>query len=363
MSSSLERLSDHSRTDSASTLAAMRVRGDATYYTISDADFFLGTVMLLNSLRLTGNQGGLVVLDAGLAPGQRALLEGQADVVDVPKKIPGTPVSMKPYPYLVGASATVVLIDSDVVVTGRLDEAVDLDREGRIVAAPAWTEAAPNRWCADWEPTLKLRAPLRREDWFHNDFVVLEVGRWPNLLERWCDLNELIPAEQAFLDSQPFNAPDTDSLNALLTSETPRSALALLPEGDEALGGQVTIEDVETLRWTLNWRPTRLLHYADSPKALAAQGLGSSGPTAYAKIMRRLLFEPDVPLRLDPADALVWLRPSLRGRLALGARAAANSMIGWLSRRPLETGQDRLRDWRRKSVGRRKDVVSISTTQ
>ena len=41
--------------------------------------------MLLNSLRLTGNEGKLVVLDAGLDPGQRTLLEA-ADVVDVPKR-------------------------------------------------------------------------------------------------------------------------------------------------------------------------------------------------------------------------------------------------------------------------------------
>ena len=36
--------------------------------------------MLLNSLRVTANEGQLVVLDSG----QRALLEGHAEVVDVP---------------------------------------------------------------------------------------------------------------------------------------------------------------------------------------------------------------------------------------------------------------------------------------
>ena len=338
-------------------------RGDATYYTISDAEFFLGTVMLLNSLRLTGNEGKLVVLDAGLDPAQRTLLEGHADVVDVPKKIAGTPVSMKPYPHLVGASGTVVLVDSDIIVTGRLDEALNLAHEGRIVAAPAWTEAARNRWFAEWEPTLKLRAPLRREEWFHNGFVVLEVGRWPNLLERWWELNELVPAEQAFLENQPFNAPDADSLNALLMSEIPRSALALLPEGNEAFGGHVTIEDVESLGCTLNGIPTRLLHYPDSPKPWQRRGWVRAGATAYATIMRRLLFEPDLPLPLDPADVPVWLRPSLRGRVALWARAAANSTIGWVSRRLPETGRDRLRDWRRKAVGRRKHVASVSTTR
>src|SRR6478736_1704220 len=123
-----------------------------TYYTISEAEFFLGTVMLLNSLRLTGNHGKLVVLDVGLRPDQRALLERHADVVDIPVKIAGTPGSMKPYPYLLGASGTVVFIDSDIVVTGPLDEALDLGRQGRIVATPAWTEDARNRWFAEWGP-------------------------------------------------------------------------------------------------------------------------------------------------------------------------------------------------------------------
>jgi hypothetical protein len=360
MSTGLDRLS---RTDSASTSGATVVRGEATYYTISDREFFLGTVMLLNSLRLTGNEGKLVVLDAGLDPRQRALLEGHADVVDVPKKIAGTPASMKPYPYLVGASGTVVLIDSDIVVTGRLDEALELAREGRIVAAPAWWEATRNRWFAEWETTLKLRAPLRREDWFNNGFVVIDVGRWPHLLERWWEVNELVPPEQAFVDNQPFNAPDADALNALLMSEVPRSALALLRPGDEAFGGQVTIEEVETLRCTLNGKPTRFLHYPDSPKPWQRRGWVRAGAPAYAKLMRRLLFEPDVPLQLDQREVPVWLRPSVRGRIALRTRAAANSMIGWFSRRLSETGRNRLRDWRRRVIGRRKDVASVSTTQ
>ena len=355
-------MSDHSPTRPATAAAASTGAADVTYYTISEAEFFLGTVMLLNSLRIAGNEGKLVVLDVGLESKQRALLERHADVVDVPKKIAGTPVSMKPYPYLLDAAGTVVVIDSDIVVTGPLDEALDLAREGRIVAAPAWTEAARNRWFAEWEPTLKLRAPLRREEWFHNGFVVLEIDRWPNLLKRWWELNELVPAEQAFLDNQPFNAPDADSLNALLMSEIPRSALALLPQGYEAFGGHVRIEDAQSLRCTLNGQPTRLLHYPDSPKPWQQRGWLRAGATAYVEITRRLLFAADVPLRLDPADVRVWMRPDLQGRLALAGLAVANSTIGWLSRLLPEARRNRLRDWRRKSVGRRDQSVTVSTS-
>jgi len=355
-------MSDPIRSNTASASAASRAGAGVTYYTVSDAEFFLGTVMLLNSLRVTGNEGRLAVLDVGLEPGQRALLEQHADVVDVSKKIAGTPVSMKPYPYLLQASGTVVVIDSDIVVTARLDDALDTARAGRIVAAPAWSEAGRNRWFAEWEPTLKLRAPLRREEWVHNGFIVLETDRWPNLLERWWELCELVPAEQAFLDNQPFNAPDADALNALLMSEIPRDALALLPDGDEAFGGHVVIEDVRSLRCTLKGRPTRLLHYPDSPKPWQRRGWVRAGAPAYTKLMRRLLFDPDVTLRLDPADAPVWLRPGRLGRLALGTLSAVNSAIEQASRRLPDSTRNRLRDWRRKAVGRRQHSACFSTT-
>jgi hypothetical protein len=357
-------MSDDSRRDSGAASASAATTGAAkvTYYTVSDAEFFLGTVMLLNSLRVTGNEGKLVVLDVGLEPRQRALLERHADVVDVSKKIAGSPVSMKPYPYLVGASGTVVVIDSDIVATARLDDALDLARAGRIVAAPAWEEAR-NRWYAEWEPTLKLRAPLRREEWVHNGFVVLDTDDWPNLLERWWELCELVPAEQAFLDNQPFNAPDADALNALLMSEIPRTALALIPEGDEAFAGHVVIEDVQRLRCTLNGRPTRLLHYADSPKPWQRRGWLRAGAIGYARVMRRLLFAPDVTLRLDPADAPVWMRPGRQGQVALATLAAASWIIEQSLRCLPESTQNRLRDLRRRAVGRHKhSAAAVGTT-
>src|SRR3954465_6022018 len=117
-------MSDHSRTDPAPASAASNGANEVTYYTISEAEFFLGTVMLLNSLHVTGNQGKLVVLDVGLEPRQRALLERHADVVDVPKKIAGTRVSRKPFPSLGGASGTVVVTDSNSPVPARLDDAL-----------------------------------------------------------------------------------------------------------------------------------------------------------------------------------------------------------------------------------------------
>ena len=326
---------------------------EVTYYTVSEDAFFLGTVMLVNSLRVKGNDGKIVVLDMGLTPRQRKLLERETEVVTLRERIAGTPASMKPYPHLLGASGTVVVIDSDIVVTAPLDDALDLARNGKIVATPAWLESTRNRWYAEWEQVLQLRAPLRREEWFHNGFVVVSTEHWPQLLERWWELCALAPADQAWLDHQPFNAPDADALNALLMSEIPRSALALLPRGDEAFGGDIVIEDVFTLRCTLNGRPARFVHYPDSPKPWHRRGWARAGTAAYARIMRRLLFAPDVPVRLEPSDAPLWLQPGARGRIALAAFDVANGTVGLASRHLPESARGRARDWRRKVMGRR----------
>ena len=95
---------------------------EATFYTIADAGFFPGLVALLNSLRLTGNAGELVALDRGLTPAQRELLEGHVSVVDLPEAPAGSPILLKPYPGQVGATGTIVLVDSDMIVTRPLAE-------------------------------------------------------------------------------------------------------------------------------------------------------------------------------------------------------------------------------------------------
>jgi hypothetical protein len=57
------------------------VRPDTTFFTVADERFFTGAVCLLNSLRLSGNDAELVILDAGLTTSQRERLDGHARVV------------------------------------------------------------------------------------------------------------------------------------------------------------------------------------------------------------------------------------------------------------------------------------------
>ena len=97
-----------------------------------------------------------------------------------------------------------------------------------------------------------------------------------------------------------------------MMSEIPREALALMPPGYEAFGGHVSIEDVDSLRCTLDGTATRFLHYPDSPKPWQPRGWLRAGATAYAKLIRRLLFAPDVPLKLEPSDVADAIVKTLR---------------------------------------------------
>jgi hypothetical protein len=332
----------------ASTATERTPRAEVTYYTVSDHRFFLGSIALLNSLALTGNGGELVVLDAGLTPEQRELLSTRATVVDLPEQIARHPHLMRPYAYLVGASGTVVVIDSDIIVTASLDPILDRAREGKIAMCPAWTEDARRRWFAEWEPTLQLRAPLRRDDWVHNGFVAFSTQHWPHLLARWWEVCELIPSADMHGSLSPFQAPDADALNALLMSEVPRDGLTLLAQGDEVFGGDVTVEDFKTLRCTSGGRSTKLLHLVDNPKPWERSGWLRLAATDYVRLMRRLLFASDVPLRLDRDQAPLWLRPGLEGELTLRALGGANRAMVWSLSKIPEPLQERVRGVRRR---------------
>jgi hypothetical protein len=317
-----------------------------TYFTVSTHRFFPGTVALLNSLRLTGNAGQLVVLDAGLRSNEQELLREQATVFALPKTAETHPVVTKTYAHLSQPSGVVIVIDSDMIVTGSLEHIVALAGEGKICAYPDFA-AVRGRWFPEWHETLGLRAPLRPDVYVNTGLVAFSTDHWPHLLERWREVCELIPPGEMWGSRSPFNAPDQDALNALLMSEIPREALALLPERDNVFGGHAVVEDFDTLACTCDGQPTKILHLLDSPKPWESSGWLRLASTDYVRLMRRLLFARDVPLRLDPDLVRPWLRPSWRGELTLGALGATNKLLVRTAYMLPEPFRTRLRQFRR----------------
>ena len=320
-----------------------------TYFTVSTHRFFPGTVALLNSLHVSGNIGNLVVLDAGLTSRERDLLSQHATVFAPPRAIDEHPVLLKASAHLLQPSGEVVVIDSDMIVTGSLEPALACARDGKICAFPD-VPAVRGRWFAEWEHTLALRRQLRRDVYVNSGFVAFSTIHWPELLTRWRELCQLIPPSDMWGRRSPFNAPDQDALNALLMSEIPREAVALLPEDEQVFGGDVSVDDFETLACTSAGRLSKILHLIDSPKPWEPSGWLRLAGIDYAQLMRRLLFADDVPLRLDRDQVPLWLRPGMTGKRTLRMLGSANRAIVSAAHSVPEPLRMHLRELRRRTA-------------
>ena len=311
---------------------ASRAAPSATYVTPSDTQFFVGTVAMLNSLRLTGHDGELVVLDCGLSGAQRGRLEEHARVVSVPVA-EGRPRHLyKASVADLAPTGLVVAIDSDVLVTGSLAGPLLDAQQGRISAFP---ERRAERRFASWQTLLGLAAPVREQPYVNAGFVAFSTERWPGLLARWQEVCRLVPGRprsayrpfEASADD-PFAFPDQDALNALLATEVPAGAVSVW---DRALaprtpGIGVSVLDAGTLRCANDGRGTLLLHATGGPKPWERLGWSGAVFGAFVELLPRVLLADDVPLRLRRAELPVWLWDGLPGRASFGAlRLSAES--------------------------------------
>ncbi len=295
---------------------------DARFFTISDPAFFVGTVALVNSLRITGHEQEVVVLDRGLTARQRELLAPSVTLVDVPAGH-ADPYLVKPFPALVDTDGVVVLLDSDMVVTDALEPVLARAANGAICIFPDHP-ADLDRWFAEWHELFGLGAPLRRGDYLNAGFVAVSTARWPGFFPRWWDACARIPAErEALTDPEPLAQLDQDALNALVLSEIPEGAGGGLPSYEWDLR-RVSVVDPRTLECRAEGVRQPLLHAWLRPKVW--QGRDNVHANAYERLLPRILFGPDAAVRLDPSDVPRWVRAGAQGRVALQALRAYNEL-------------------------------------
>ena len=317
----------------------------AAFYTVTDEGFFPGTVALLNSLRLVGHTEPLVVLDNGLTPAQRERLDQVATVVDVPDGAGSMPPpTLKPFPHLFEARGTVAIIDSDMIVSASLAPALSLAAEGKIClyAAPDWPSDR-DRWFPEWQELFALRAPLRRQPYLNNGFVVFSTDHWPSLLEDWWVACSRIPVGSVFTEQdQALRLGDSDALNAILMSEIDPESVVLPAEGVQAAPyDAVDVVDEDRLVCLRDELQVSLLHHWSRPKVWSRQGqvrLDLRDP--YIRLFPRVVFGRDAALRLSVRDVPWWLRPGVGSRWALrfGPAVAAfgrakRAAVSWASKR------------------------------
>jgi hypothetical protein len=316
------------------------------FLTTTDARYYVGTVALLNSLRLTGNDAPLAVLDLGMTTEQRSRLAPHARILP-PSAVefsPATKYSAKPRLAATSSADVVVLIDSDILVTSELSTELDEARRAKLVAAPDGPGSSMRSF-REWEALFGLRAAVRSNQIYVNaGFVVFAPAHWPDLLSRWietCDVVQLSDEERRARlyeeDLHPIAGQDQDALNALLMSEFPGSALHIVPYHCAPFPqhmSDVRVEDAGALRCVSHDERVTLLHYVMTPKPWQAWGWTRAGSQAYITLLPRTTVASDVALRLDERELPRWLTsPPLRHALGLVAPLARTA--GRAGLRPL----------------------------
>src|SRR5687768_2737710 len=134
------------------------------FYCMSSEEYFFGAVAMINSLRLHAHNEPIFLLDLGLAPHHRALIEGEANVIPAPPGLP--PWLLKTVAPLAQPAERMLLIDVDMIVTRPLDGLFEQAGEGRVVAF----ENDRDRFVPMWREVLDL-GPLERRPYLCSGLV------------------------------------------------------------------------------------------------------------------------------------------------------------------------------------------------
>jgi hypothetical protein len=295
---------------------------DATFFSVSNARYMPGLVAMVNSIRLTGHRHRIIVGDCGLTPAQRALLEQECTVVDLPPEYATNPVVFKPFPRLVDPKGVVVLVDADMIVAGSLQPIIELAALGKFCAFP---DPESGRWFAEWQQLFELQAPPRRQTYLCAGFAAFSTDHFPDFLEHWWRSSVRVPPHRTLAGGAPNSDPvaqaDQDAMNALLMSEVDPCAIHPLPMDAMPVFSSLArtrVADANTLACRLGQRPSLLLHAAGAGKPWdGRRGWKKVRRDAYTLLARRLLAGDDLPLRLPSTDLPIWMQAGTSAELAL----------------------------------------------
>ena len=297
----------------------------ARFFTVADAPYFAGTVALFNSLRLTGHEHELVVLDRGLAEHQREALRKHVTLYELPRERFVHPYLVKPFPALMELQGVVVLVDSDMIVTTALEPILERAAGGKICAFPNHYSALWRRF-DEWSEIFGLAAPLRSEIYLNSGFVAVSVDHWPALFRRWWEACEQIEIHlESGGDPELVDQPDQDALNAILRARSPRGSrgppcVRVAPrsggdrgrEDTQVPGGRTDAAPAPHPADLKVWQPGGWRHVEYQTRA-------------YVSLLPRVLFGEDAAIRLSPRPSRTGCAPA-RCRSSPRAQSAATTV-------------------------------------
>jgi hypothetical protein len=315
--------------------------GEAAFYCVADARYFLGAVGMINSLRVLGHEETVYVLDCGLTARQRDLLAPHATLVPAPGDTP--PYLLKTIAPLRHPAAVTVLIDTDMIVTRPLTQLIGTAAEGKVVGFKNDT----NRFFPEWGQLLDL-GTARRRPYVSVSLVALggelggEVLRLLDDRQRRVDFDRTLYGRNEA--DYPFLYPEQDVLNAVIATRSEADPLVCIDERFEVVPpfAGVQVLDARTLRCAFadGAEPYVLHHFMGRKPWLHA-----TEPGVYSRLLSRLLVGADV--RVKVPERMVPLRLRSGWSAALDRkRVQALQRWRWYVGDPLSA---RLRKWRRRS--------------
>jgi hypothetical protein len=296
----------------------------AAFYCVSSAEYFLGAVGLINSLRLVGHTEPIYLLDCGLSDAQRELLASEVTVVPAPTGIP--PYLLKTVAPLAHPQDVEVLIDVDMVVTRPLTGLIREASQGKVIAF----QNRIDRFVAEWGELLDL-GPIRRAPYVSSGLVFLGGPLGDEVLELWHDRQRHVEYELGCfaekVEDYPFLFLDQDVLNAILAT---RPQPGLIEALDLRLAPVPPFPGLE-VRDPLALRCS----YADGTEPYVVHQYLPRKPWldlaydgVYSRMLRRLLTGPELAIRVPPREIPLRMRS---GALAYAERQRVNAreQIAW----------------------------------
>ena len=307
------------------------------FFTLGDANYFLGAVALVNSLRLVGHREGITFLDLGLEPLQRRLLGEECELFDVAREPDDHPWLYQPFARLTEPSGICVILDSDVIVTRRLDSLIGAARRGEIAGYRDPRLAA--RRVPEWEQRFGLRAPLRDGRVYVNSgLLAFDAEAHGDFLDRWWQVCAALGRSGYQRSDLHVKWADQDALNALLMSEFAHAARVLddpVPMDDPEMAA-VEIVDLDRLECRLQGRPVTALHSIGAPKPWLRDARFQLRPSPFLDCLRRLLVGDGLRLVVDRRKLPLWLRSGTRAAVTrsvlLQSDKVPRPVFGWAYR-------------------------------
>jgi hypothetical protein len=298
----------------------------AAFYCMSSEVYFLGAVGLVNSLRLLGHTEPIYVLDCGLRPAHRQLLEPHVTMVDAPGDEP--PHLLKTVAPRAHPADVQVLIDADMIAVRRLDPLLDRAAGGEVVAV----KDRLDRFVAEWGELLDL-GPIERRPYVSSGLVLLGGALGAEVLELWDDRMRRVEYELSYFERDmpdyPLRFVDQDVLNAVIAARVDAGRAHVL---DRALapsqpfrGLRVVDEATLRCRGRDGTDPYVLHHYLRKP------WLEPMYHGIYSRMLARLLLADDVAVRVPGDEVPRRMRGGFRARVER-ARVNAQDLARWYLR-------------------------------